>query len=282
MDFPRLLASHGVASLPPQRVERERGSFEATIEIAPGRAATVRVHADGDDACVAVAGPMLGAATRQRLLATVARMLALDEDLSGFYARCRNDDTLSWASTGAGRMLRSPTVFEDAVKTICTTNCAWSATVRMVTSLVEHLGTRAPDGRAAFPSAQAMASAGPSFYREVVRAGYRARYLRALAEEVAAERVDLEALRDPSLSDTEVTRALLALPGIGPYAAAHIMLVALGRYRRLVLDSWTRPTYARLAGGTLSDARITERFQRFGPYAGLAFWLVVTKEWVSG
>src|SRR5919198_596737 len=82
---------------------------------------------------------------------------------------------------------RSPTVFEDVVKTICTTNCAWSATERMVGALVEHLGEPAPGapptgpyGRA-FPTPEAMADADEAFYREVVRAGYRGAYLRALA-----------------------------------------------------------------------------------------------------
>ncbi len=40
---------------------------------------------------------------------------------------------------------------------------------------------------------------------------------------------------------------LLALPGVGPYAAAHIMML-MGRYSRMVLDSATRPKYARLSG----------------------------------
>ena len=79
-------------------------------------------------------------------------------------------------------------------------------------------------------------------------------------------------------------RRLLALPGVGPYAAAHLMLL-LGRSHRLVLDSWTRPKYARLQGkppGRLvADRTIERRFRRYGPYAGLAFWLVVTADWVD-
>ena len=67
-------------------------------------------------------------------------MLRLDEDMSAFYAVAAADPELEWVAAGAGRMLRSPTVFEDLVKTICTTNCAWSGTVRMVSALVEHLG----------------------------------------------------------------------------------------------------------------------------------------------
>ena len=65
---------------------------------------------------------------------------------------------------------------------------------------------------------------------------------------VASGEVDLESLAaDPELSDDEVAARLLELPGVGPYAAAHVMML-IGRYSRLVLDSWTRPTYARLNG----------------------------------
>jgi hypothetical protein len=50
----------------------------------------------------------------------------------------------------------------------------------------------------------------------------------------------------------------------------------------LILDSWTRPTYARLVGRkSVNDTAIQRRFRRFGPYAGLAFWLFVTRDWVA-
>jgi 3-methyladenine DNA glycosylase/8-oxoguanine DNA glycosylase len=116
-----------------------------------------------------------------------------------------------------------------------------------------------------------------------VRAGYRGPYLRTLAANVASGSLDLERLRDASpddLSDDEVAAELLALPGVGPYAAAHVMML-LGRHSRLILDSWTRPKYARLNGGRkVGDRGIERRFRRYGPYAGLAFWLHLTKDWV--
>ncbi len=68
---------------------------------------------------------------------------------------------------------------------------------------------------------------------------------------------------------------------MGPYASAHIMMT-IGRYSRLILDSWTRPTYARLVGRkAATDRTIERRFRRFGPYAGLAFWLFLTRSWVE-
>jgi N-glycosylase/DNA lyase len=214
------------------------------------------------------------------VLETIRRMLRLDDDLSGFYALAREDPELRWAAKGAGRMMQSPTVFEDVVKTICTTNCAWSATVRMTTALVDHLGEQAPDGRRAFPSPAAMADADETFYRDVVRAGYRGAYLRSLSASVADGILDLETLNDPELSDEEVAERLIALPGCGPYATAHMMML-LGRYSRLILDSWTRPTYAQLNGRKAADRTIERRFRRYREYAGLAFWLYLTRDWVA-
>ena len=80
-----------------------------------------------------------------------------------------------------------------------------------------------------------MAAAPASFYKKVAGTGYRGPYLKTLATDVARGRVDLESLAGASrddLPDDEVAVQLLALPGVGPYAAAHIMLM-LGRYDRL-------------------------------------------------
>jgi hypothetical protein len=59
-------------------------------------------------------------------------------------------------------------------------------------------------------------------------------------------------------------------------------MMTLGRYHRLILDSWTRPTYAMKVGrASVTDAGIERRFRRYGPYAGLAFWLFLTRDWVD-
>ena len=284
VDLWRTLVSHGFHDLPPLRVDEEARTLELTFALGR-RARTVRVGSGrrGSAAVESLGAPF--GKDRDRILQVVAHVLRLDEDLSEFYGLVAADPDLAWAATGAGRMLRSPTVFEDVVKTICTTNCAWSATVRMVGVLVDHLGAKdRATGRHAFPSPAAMAEADESFYRDVVRAGYRGAYLRALAVSVADGSLDLEALATTSgaeLPDDEVALRLLALPGVGPYAAAHVMML-LGRYSRLILDSWTRPKYARVAGArkTPADRTIERRFRRYGRYAGLAFWLYLTRDWV--
>jgi N-glycosylase/DNA lyase len=272
------------------RLDEQTRTLEITIPIAGARPRTVRVS-NGNDGrgTVTILGPAPSERTATRALAAVEHVLRLDADLSRFYELAQGDPDLAWATSGAGRMVRSPTVFEDVIKTICTTNCTWSATKRMVGALVEHLGAPAqgaprdgPYGRA-FPTPPAMAQAGEGFYRGVARTGYRGPHLLSTARSVSDGDLDLEALGRASpedLPDTEVERRLLALPGVGPYAAAHVMLT-LGRYSKLVLDAWTRPAYARHVGRkTVSDAAMARRFKRYGPYAGLAFWLILTRDWV--
>lgn len=285
VDFARTLLSHGVADLPPNQIAQD-GSELVTVLVAGGIAWLVRLrpsgtaHARLDSPALAPAPPK---ALRASLLAQIRHMLRLDEDLSAFYLAAAEDPALRWAISGAGRMLRSPTVFEDLVKTICTTNCAWSATVRMVSAIVSELGPPATGEpqRRAFPSPEALAEAGDAFYRDVARAGYRGPYLRTLAEDVAEGRLDPEALADPALSDAEVADRLLALAGVGPYAAAHMMML-LGRYQRLILDSWTRPKYRRLSGRhRITDKGIERAFRRYRQFAGLAFWLTLTEDWVA-
>ncbi len=289
--FARTVLSHGVAMLPPMSVDPGGASFEVTLSVSETGARTVRVSALGDaQAVMSIEGRNPGHNQRARLFDRVRHILRLDEDLSHFYELCMEDPSIAWASQGAGRLMRSATVFEDVVKTICTTNCAWSATERMVGAIVEHLGVTAPGAPAngasgrSFPSPQAMAEAGEEFYRDVARAGYRGRYLLSLARAAAAEEVDLEEMGSASreeMPDEEILPRLTALPGVGPYAAAHIMMM-IGRYSQLVLDSWTRPTYARLVGkSTVKDSSIVRRFRRYGPYAGLAFWLFLTRDWVA-
>ena len=126
-----------------------------------------------------------------------------------------------------------------------------------------------------------MAEAPEAFYVGVAKTGYRGAYLRTIATEVALGRLDLEALNDPALSDELVTERLLALPGVGPYACAHMMML-LGRYRSLILDSWTRPTYRRLTGRPrVTDVGIVKAFRPYREYAGLAFWLMITRDWIA-
>ena len=286
VDLWRTIVSHGVASLPPADVDEDARLMKVTVPVAGAKPRTIQIQQGRKGkARVDVFGPRFGAPTRAGIVASVRVVLNLDEDLSPLYEVAATDPELAWITEGAGRMARGATVFEDVVKTICTTNTTWSATERMVGALVAELGEPSVGGHGrAFPTPEAMAATPERFYREVARAGYRGAYLRALAKSVADGSLDLERLATVSpeeLADDDLAKLLLALPGVGPYAAAHIMML-IGRHSRLILDSWTRPKYARVNGGRkATDRQIERRFRRYGRYAGLAFWLYLTRDWVE-
>ena len=274
VDLWRTMVSHGFHELAPTSLDEERRSLSLTVRVPRGKPRRVTIAAGRRGyAKIDVAGPPTAAAAREAIAATVARVLHLDQDLSAFYAIAADDPRLGWAATGAGRMLRSPTVWEDVVKTLCTTNCSWGLTVTMVNALVSNLGD-APAGNGdplirAFPSAEVMAGEKERFYREVVRSGYRAPRFIELAELQATGAIDLEALGAASreeIPDEEVERQLLALPGSGPYAAAHVMMT-IGRNSKLILDSWTRPKYTRVTGARRQP---TDAADREAVHAGTA------------
>jgi N-glycosylase/DNA lyase len=152
----------------------------------------------------------------------------------------------------------------------------------MVSRLVESLGEPAPSGARAFPTPAAMAKKGEKFYRDVVRAGYRAPHLAKIARGVVKERIDPEAWRTPTVDDVELRDALLALPGIGPYAADNLLRL-FGHYGYLGLDSWCRGKLRRLYPRVRDvDAFAGRRYKPFGHFAGLAMWLDLTKDWHEG
>jgi 3-methyladenine DNA glycosylase/8-oxoguanine DNA glycosylase len=272
VSFVRTLYSHGCAQLPPARLDETTPAYMLNARFGKrvyGLRFTQekkRLRVQTDEA--------VSARVAAQIRSLAVRIFRLNDDLSPFYAMIADDPDLSWAAAGAGRMLGSASVFEDLIKTICTTNCAWSGTKRMTNALVDL-------GSGAFPSPELLAQTPGKWFTEVARMGYRGPYVRAIARDVASGTLDPEQFDGASgLDDDEVEERLLALPGVGPYAAAHVMQM-LGRHRKLVLDSWTRPTYLKLSGKRrASDATIRRAFARYRDYAGLAFWLYLTRHWV--
>jgi 3-methyladenine DNA glycosylase/8-oxoguanine DNA glycosylase len=293
-DLTLTVRSHGWYDLAPWRWDEARRVLGRPLVLAGGRAVHAEVaEADRGLAFRAFAAGRLSAAQAAEARAQLATCLALDEDLAAFHrvaaelerdraaGRGKHLPDLRWAvARGAGRLLRSPTVFEDAVKTLCTTNCSWALTRAMTARLCELLGEPAPLGGRTFPSAAAMARVPERFYRDEIRAGYRAPFLAALARDVASGALDLEALRQAAEPTEALLRRLLALQGFGPYAAEHLLRL-LGRHDHLALDSWTRAKLARLRGRRRvpTDRALRRWYAPYGRWAGLAMWLEATADW---
>lgn len=197
------------------------------------------------------------------------RALCLDINFAPFHQLCRSyPDTAPIADAGLGPLLRAPTAFEDAIKTLLTTNVTWTLTKRMAAALCDQLG----DPPGTFPTPEALARASPEDLRRA-GLGYRAASIQAFATAVAGGEVNLDELE--SLPDPRP--ALRASRGFGPYAAAHLTML-FGRFDEIPFDSWALGLARRYLAGADADPLVARRaiadtFDRFGAWKALAFRL---------
>jgi N-glycosylase/DNA lyase len=281
-DFRRTVFSHGWISLAPFRLLDGDAALATTVTLPAAGALPFRVQADVGGVGLEAPG-RLAARERRFVIASARRVLNLDLDLEPFYCRVRERPEMAWiADTGAGRLLRCPTLFEDLIKLVLTTNCSWSLTQRMVGNLIDLYGETAQDGSKAFPRPEAIAGAGTRALRERVRTGYRAPLLARLARLVADGRVEPDSWERDARGPEELRREMLELPGVGPYVAENLLRM-LGRPAGLALDSWIRTKYARIhhRGTRVTDRTIARRYARLGPWGGLALWCEMTRDWLE-
>jgi 3-methyladenine DNA glycosylase/8-oxoguanine DNA glycosylase len=284
-NFRRTALSHGWYDLPPFRYDKGSGTLERIQMLRDSH--IVHCSLSGEDGSVSAtvkSWRRLTNSDRKEIAAQTRAILRLDEDFSEFHREARRHPRFRWiAHSGAGRLLRAPTVFEDVVKMICTTNCSWSLTTLMVKNLVEYLGERVDGSSGTFPTAPAVADTREAFLRKRIRLGYRAPFVLELAQRVASGELDVESWRHSTAPTDEVYHQVVSVKGIGPYAAGNILKL-LGRYEHLGLDSWVRKRFADMHhnGRRVTDRTIERQYRPFGKWRGLFFWLEMTKHWHDG
>jgi 3-methyladenine DNA glycosylase/8-oxoguanine DNA glycosylase len=202
---------------------------------------------------------------------TTTRMFQLDRDLAEFerFARRAGGSFDEAVDRGFGRLLCSPTLFEDVVKILATTNTTWGGTVAMVRNLV---GMTPGD---AFPTPGHVAGIGAKRLASEGRWGYRASYLAGFAEAVSEGEPDLDRWEAWDGSTEELEAEVRRVPGLGPYAAAHVLML-LGRFDRIGIDtafrSFVRQKYFPRARKPVTDARMLTVYEKWGEWRGLAYW----------
>jgi 3-methyladenine DNA glycosylase/8-oxoguanine DNA glycosylase len=188
--------------------------------------ATVATHRD------------LPAEDRKLLRNLIARSLALDMDTSALLARAEKVGAAyaDMVQRGAGRMLRSPTLWEDAAKTLFTTNCTWALTRKMCSAACSRFFSQpTPSGAFPFPPPQAFLSPRVEELKRSLPVGYRAGYLKHLARRFAAD-PSLGGLETKALPYAEAARIVGAAKGFGSYATNHLLLLA-GYYEEIPVDT---------------------------------------------
>jgi 3-methyladenine DNA glycosylase/8-oxoguanine DNA glycosylase len=269
-----VVGSHGWIRLDPFHKDEAAG-LSYVDRLASGRVVELRVQEATGGVSVEV-DDALSAAERDEVARKATWMLGLEQDLSAFYTLAREEPKLAHVEARAqGRLLRCPTLFEDTVKTILTTNTTWAGTIRMVQALVARFGDPLPldPTRRAFPTPEQLADTDAELLRSAAGLGYRAPYVVELAYAVASGELDLEALKraeDPTL---ELRKRLLAIKGVGGYAAANLLMI-LGRYDFIPVDSWALKLVSHewYEGEAVERALVEAAFERWGEWKGLAYW----------
>jgi 3-methyladenine DNA glycosylase/8-oxoguanine DNA glycosylase len=278
-NFKTAVYSHGWCELLPFEFDKENWRLSCILTDEEPISATIN-EADGGIE-IEIFADKLSEKTKQKFLRDIRHILRLDEKLSEFYRLTEKEKRLAWvAKMSAGRLLRSPTVFEDLVKTICTTNCSWALTKNMTTNLVQKLGRETADGKRAFPTVEAMANVPAEFYRDEIRAGYRSAYFAELAEKVAGGKLNPETWLDSELPTKELKKEMKSVKGVGDYAAENLLKL-VGRYDGLALDSWLRSQFYKKHNGEniCNDKEIESFYKKFGDWRGLAIWCDMTEKW---
>ena len=273
-NFHSVVHSHGWYQLTPFQYDDDANTLSYILQLANGRVLELimRDAADG----VAVETEKLDRSERKEVADKVTWMFGLDSDFSHFYEAARKEPKLNHAEELArGRVLRAPTVFEDVVKTILTTNTLWGATKNMTRKLVNEFGASL-DGQTekrTFPGPASIASSSPEVLKERVRVGYRAPALHELAVRVASGELDLESLKTSPLPTLELRKELLKINGVGPYAAANLLML-LGRHDFIPIDSYALKMVSHewYKGKPITAREVEKRFERWGEFKGLAFW----------
>ena len=272
--FRSVLQSHGWVQLAPLQWEEETGLLHLPLQLSEGTVVPLTISGD-DDAVVVTSNELLSQAEADEIAGKVAWMFNLDADFDEFYQLADQEPRLAHTRQhGHGRLLRSPTLFEDVVKVMATTNIQWGGTKRLVRKLVERFGAPLPaeENVRAFPSAEAIAASDEAILRGLGW-GYRSPYLLKLANDVVNGLFDLDALRHSPLATPDLRKLLLKLPGIGPYAAA-TLLGLLGRYDYIGVDTEAVAIVSKhfYNGETVGAKEIDIVFARWGKYKSLAYW----------
>lgn len=265
--------AHGWHALAPYRWDSEARVLHRTEQLPSGTVAHLQISED--DALLVRSDVPLTAHDAEEAERRLRWCLRLDEDLSEFLGLCADDPQMCAAVQSSGaRLLRCPTLWEDVVKTILTTNTTWTQTKAMTARLVAMLGEPHPTDPTlrTFPAPEAVAS-NEAVLVERVRLGYRNVSVLSIARRIVSGELDLELLHNSDLPTSELRKRLLALPGVGPYAAATLLMI-LGRYDELGIDTELRNHVSRkyFNGGTVTEKQMRSVYEHWDRWRYLAYW----------
>ncbi|HIJ54705.1 MAG TPA: hypothetical protein HPQ03_01130 [Deltaproteobacteria bacterium] len=200
--------------------------------------------------------------------AMIRRSLGLDLDISPVLkaAEKAGPEYVRLMKKGAGRLLRSPTFWEDAAKTLFTTNCTWSLTQKMCRAVCSSTFTEpAPSGMHPFPHPGRFARYSAKKLKAMLPIGYRADYFKELCDRFS---------KDPNMGGLEVNgydyhhadQIVRRSKGFADYACSQLLVFA-GYFHEIPVDTtvvaFLKRNHPRVRK---PKSFIDRRYRKWGPY----------------
>ncbi|KAK8530670.1 hypothetical protein V6N12_013175 [Hibiscus sabdariffa] len=207
---------------------------------------------------------------------------------------------------GFGRIFRSPSFFEDAVKSLLLCNCGALCELQPEIALVNgsaHLKRKRSKQKPSssnsseciqnFPSWKELVAwtrVNATYLEKRCNLGYRAASILQLATMFAQGKLvednitKIEQSSDPTAFET-LYQNLLEIKGFGPFVCSNIMM-CVGFYQRIPSDTETvrhlKQVYGKENCSIYTIAKdIVEVYGKYNPYQCLAYWMELVEEYES-
>jgi len=211
----------------------------------------------------------------------IRRSLSIDANISGLYQKAKEigKQYEKLIRKGAGRLLRAPTLWEDAAKTLFTTNCSWSLTEKICETICsEKFIPASPSGAFPFPSPDVINGYSSNELKKLIPVGYRNRFLKSLAEAFSNDS-DLQHIESDEMDYFTAKKIASQLKGFGSYASSHILLLS-GYFQDVPIDTVVVSYLKRVHRVRKPSSFIDRHYRKWGEYKwwGLKFEKMLNRQ----
>lgn len=274
-NFENAIKSHGWWMLAPNHWDNEKQKYYRPVKLNSGKNLLLSVTYTDDYLLIDIENnASLNVSETKEVEKLVSWIFRLEEDFESFYLMSEEyEELLHLSSERKGRLLRSPTLFEDVIKVILTTNTRWQQTINMVDHLVNGLGdsvvTKNQIEFKTFPSAEKILEAGEDYLKEHVRVGYRSAYIMDAASKTVDHSFNLESYKNGEQKMNDLKK----IKGVGPYAFSTLSML-LGKYDSLPVDSeYKKLVVNKYFEGEMPTKKELEAiYDKWKNYKFLAYW----------
>ncbi len=271
-EFRATILSHGWFSLKPFNVDIESHRLTVPYALPEGSGVFQVAVTDGHCELKTIHGALA------HCMNVACDCLSLDVSPKALYKH--SGKKWGWlSSNNMGRFLRSPTLFEDCCKVICSTNTTFDRTETMVARMVDVYGMKVGRYRA-FPKPEALLKAGEDGLKAETGCGFRAKYIVGIARRALSEPGYFLGREWKCLDNEPFYDMLIGNKGIGPASASYLSLV-YWKPKGFNIDSYVARRCREMWGidSKALPAFLAKRYKAFGIYGPIVFWFDITKHW---